>query len=116
MSAIREWRQREVVAEISGKVLNGMDRACSFAAEQARANAPRRTGTLADNIDYEVVPVRDNVEGRVGIRGGAMSASQGEAFYGRFIELGTKRQPARPFLRPAVYDNADEIVRLIVEG
>jgi len=116
VSVIKEWNQQRVMSEMSGKVLNGMDKACAFAAEQARGNAPRRTGNLADNIDYEVVPVRDNIEGRVGIKGGAMSASQGKAFYGRFIELGTKRQPARPFLRPAVYDNGDEIVRLIAEG
>jgi HK97 gp10 family phage protein len=30
---------------------------------------------------------------------------KGEQFYGGFIELGTKKMQARPYLRPALYDN-----------
>lgn len=118
-TAIREWNQQKILAEISGKVLSGMDNACSFAAEDARGRAPQRTGKLASLVDYEVVPISNFIEGRVGIGKGkdsGASASQGEAFYGRFIEWGTKRQAAQPFLRPAVYENADEIVRRVAEG
>ena len=119
MSAVKEWNQQKILAEVSGRLLNGMDRACSFAAEQARAKARRRTGKMAELVDYEVVPVGDDVEGRIGSNMGSVSglgANTGEAFYWYFIELGTKRMPAYPFVRPAVYDNAEEIVRLIGEG
>jgi HK97 gp10 family phage protein len=119
VSPITEWNQQKVMAEVSGQVINGMDRACAFAAEQARPRAPRRKGTLAGLITHEVVPVGNTVEGRVGVSKGKYAgdrSNQGEAFYGRFHELGTVKMPARPFLRPAVYENADEITRLIAEG
>jgi len=34
-------------------------------------------------------------------------------YHGFYIETGTRRQPAHPFLRPAVFDNAKEIVGLL---
>jgi len=33
--------------------------------------------------------------------------------YGFYIETGTRKQPAHPFLRPAVFDNRREIVALL---
>jgi len=33
--------------------------------------------------------------------------------HGFWIEVGTRRQPAHPYLRPAVFDNAREIVALL---
>jgi len=32
-------------------------------------------------------------------------------FYGRFLETGTRRMAARPWLRPALDENQDEVVR-----
>ena len=32
-----------------------------------------------------------------------------EEYYGTFVELGTKNQPAQPFLRPAVDENKEKI-------
>ncbi len=113
---ITEWNDKQLLAEISGKVLNGMDKAASFAAERARANAPVRTGTLRKEIDYEVVPEGNDVVGRVGVKRGPLAANQGPGFYGYFLELGTSRMPASPFLRPAVFGNADAIVRFLTEG
>lgn len=119
MSPVTEWNQQQILAEMSGKVLNGMDQACSFAADQARGKAPRLTGKTAELVDYEVVPVGNDIEGRVGVSKGADSgarSNQGQAFYWKFHELGSKHQPARPFIRPAITENAAEITRLIAEG
>ena len=110
---ITQWNQRAVIAEVSGRVINGMDKACSFAAEIARGKAPHRTGFLASQIDYEVQPEGMTIVGRVGVRG---VGNRGDAFYGYFAELGTKNMAAHPFLRPAVFENGDEIVKLISEG
>ena len=106
---IREWNEKALLVKVSGQVLRGMDRACQFAAAQAEAKAPRGTGQLAGEIDYEVQPERGSVVGYVGVR-------KGKAFYGYFQELGTSRMPAHPFLRPAVYENAGQIVKLIAGG
>lgn len=120
MSPVTEWNADKLLAQVSGQVINGMDRACSFAAEQARSRAPvGATGKIQRLVDYEVVPKGNDVVGRVGVSKGkdsGASASQGEAFYWRFHEYGTKKMRARPFIRPAVLENGDEIVRLIGEG
>lgn len=34
---------------------------------------------------------------------------KGEQFYGGFIELGTKKMEAKPYLRPALYDNEAKV-------
>ena len=44
----------------------------------------------------------------VGVRGGEKGR-----YYGFYIETGTRKQPAHPFLRPAVFDNARQIVALL---
>lgn len=106
---VREWRQRELLAQVSGRVVAGMDQACQFAVEQARSKAPVRRGIMRDDIAYRVEARGNAVTGYVGVK-------RGKAFYARFVELGTRRMPARPFLRPAVYDNADTITRLIAGG
>ena len=105
---ITEWRAKEVLAEISGRVASGMDKAASFAAEQARGKAPRQTGKLATSIAYEVKARGSEITGYVG--------TGSKVFYGRFVEMGTRKLAARPFLRPAVFENADQILRLIREG
>ena len=116
MTYVKEWNAAKVKAEISGRLLNGMDRACAFAAEQARAGAPKETGFGASEIDYEVRPERDAVVGYVGVKAGGLAANQGKAFYMYFQELGTVRHAARPFLRPAVFENADRIIKFLTEG
>ena len=113
---IKEWKAKELKAKISGRVLDGMDAACSYAADQVSGRAPRRTPLLALEIGYNVKPERDSVVGRVGVKAGLISKSQGKAFYGLFIEMGTSKMPARPFIRPAIFENGAEIVRLIAGG
>ncbi len=111
MKIVKSWRKREFLAKVSGKVADNLYAACQFAADQVRARAPRgETGLLIENVDVDVeVQARDEViEGRVGVRK--------KAFYAWFLEMGTSRMAARPFIRPAVFDNAREIVRLIQGG
>lgn len=103
------WNQKELMAAISGRVASGMGRACAFAAAQAQAKAPRRTGLLSGQISYEVRVVGRGVWGWIGVR-------KGRAFYGYFHELGTRKMAAHPFLRPAVFGNGPEIVRRIARG
>jgi len=44
----------------------------------------------------------------VGVAGGPKGRH-----HGFWIEIGTRKQPAHPYLRPAVFDNAREIVALL---
>lgn len=108
MSVIKEWRQREVMAELSGRLLEGLDDALQFAEEQARAMAPERTGKLRASISHTVGAKGNTVFGAVGVRKG-----KGFAHWGWFHEMGTVKMAAHPFLRPAVFGNAAEILRRI---
>lgn len=69
---------------------------------RAREKAPVRTGALRDGI--EVVEERDPKTGRLEYRVGWNKAT---AWYGGWVELGTRKARARPHLRPA----ADEVNR-----
>ncbi len=59
----------------------------------------RRTGTLARSITYEVLPGTARVGTNVK--------------YGKFLEVGTSKMMARPYLRPAVNKNQREIKRIL---
>lgn len=106
---IREWNPDKVRAMVSGKLVDNMDRACDFAAGQARNRVPKRTGITHDDIAYEVSAHGNTIEGRVGVK-------RGKSFYAFFVEMGTRKMAAHPFLRPAVFGNAAEIVRIIRGG
>ena len=103
---ITEWRQREVLAQVSGQVLRGMESACQFVQAQAEAKAPRRTGRLSRDIAHEVKGEGKDIVGYVGVK-------KSGAFYGLFVERGTRRMRARPFLRPALFNNLGTVARKI---
>ena len=63
--------------------------------DEAKALAPVATGKLAASIKVRKVgrSTGDSVH---------MVVTTGDAFWGNFLEFGTGRQPARPFMRPAL--------------
>ncbi len=99
------------MAEMAGRVVQGMEAACQFAEQQAKARVLVRTGLTKTDITHEVEASGNLVEGRIGIPKG-----KGHAWYWIFHELGTRYHPAHPALRLAVFQNAREIVRLIAGG
>lgn len=105
---ITEWRQKEFLAEISGKVVSNMENACQYGVEQAQARAPVRSGIMRADVTYEIVVVGLVVTGWVGVLV--------TRFYAYFVELGTSRMKAQPFLRPAIFNNARQIVRRLTGG
>lgn len=63
-------------------------------ADDARRAVPVRTGELRRSIYHRVMPAfGGTVTGRVGAT----------ARHARFVELGTRKMAAQPFLRPALY-------------
>lgn len=61
---------------------------------------PVRTGKLKDNI------IISNVEGNTIHIG---PDQQGTAFHGHFLEFGTKKMSAQPFMGPAYENNKDAV-------
>lgn len=71
--------------------------------DEARRRAPKRSGKLAKNIVAVTAKVSENSRAAAGVRvrerGKASDPSN--AFYWKFIELGTSQLPPAPFIRPA---------------
>ena len=97
---------------------NATRAAATIFKDEAVKRAPVRTGKLKRNI--VVITQRDRSGGissgvhvrgtnpRTGSSDNKMKASNGKnAFYWRFVELGTSNLPAVPFIRPA-YDARQE--------
>ncbi len=111
-----------------------MRKGANLVAKAARDRAPVRTGNLKQRIAVRKrkrKPQNVALAYAVGILGGA-SASYGNtksnrrkglvgkkyqkqdtAFYWRFLEFGTKKMAAKPFLRPAFDQSADAAINVI---
>ena len=63
--------------------------------KEARERAPKRVGTLKKNIAAKL-SVREAGNSYVDV------GYRKKAFYGRFVEKGTKRAQAKPYLEPAL--------------
>lgn len=108
-----------------------MRKAANVVRDAAKANAakldrPETPLRIADNIAVQfsakTLKTTGDVMMRVGVRGGAKQYSNtrenrgkgrvgteyaigGSTFYWRFLEFGTSKMPARPFMRPALQEN-----------
>ena len=97
---------------------------------EAKANAPQFTGTVAAGhpppgtlkkaIYQKQIREKSNDKQQtffVGVRQGkhARQSKKGllDAFYGRFIEFGTSKMSAKPFMRPAFESKKDAAVQAI---
>lgn len=103
---LTHWDPEKLKRRVQAQVLDGMDRACHFVVERAREYAPVRSGKLRSEIQYKVIPHGTTVEGIIGVGR--------KPYWAWFQELGTVHHPAHPFLRPAVFNSAAEIIRLLV--
>lgn len=63
---------------------------------------------VAGLIGSDATRERNAVLIRVGV-----GLGKGGRHHGLYIELGSKTSPARPFLRPAVFENADKIIQVL---
>lgn len=61
------------------------------------------------------IPYTNNAQNRRAGRVGKTYQADGRVFYWRFLELGTSKQPATPFLRPALYENIEQITDKFVQ-
>lgn len=93
--------------------------------EEVIKRAPERTGKLKRNVVVVTMRGRRNaITSGVHIRGvnpetgnsdNTMKASnRRNAFYWRFVELGTSNMPAHPFVRPAFDARQDEATRAVI--
>lgn len=89
-----------VGAAVAGRSMMPALRAAALIPQNAAKElVPVDTGTLKRSIHMEDVP-------------GELAVAVGtDVPYAPFVEFGTSRQPAQPYLRPALDENKGEIVR-----
>jgi len=100
--------ERALLNQVTQRAKDNMQSAVDHVASQARAKAPKRSGLLASEIAGEVSIEKGVVIGRVGV-----IKRRAGAFYWRFIERGTSKMAAHPFLRPALFNNLADVMRLL---
>jgi len=99
---------RRLSDRASGELLRqAADAGAEVIRAEAERIAPRDTGVLASNIEDRAI--RRQMIGRAQIDIGPTR----EAWYARFVEIGTSRMQAKPFLRPAFDAKKDEAVRAV---
>lgn len=75
---------------------------------EARARVPVRTENLKKSLGINTRTKKGNIEMYVSPRKGGKY----DGYYGLFVELGTKKMSARPFLRPAFEAKGEEAVKV----
>jgi HK97 gp10 family phage protein len=124
--------ERQLLAFGPRVARNGL-RAANFAGakvfrEAARKSAPVRKGLLKASIEaFRRRAPNNQAKHSVGVKGvrkkyanttanrrkgrvGRKYQADGPAFYGRFLEFGTSKMAARPFLRPAFENNTQTAI------
>lgn len=95
------------ITELENKALK---KAAEPVLQDAIANAPERTGNLKKGLKISGIKNRDGTKYvLVGIDRSVTS----KIYYGKFIEFGTIKMSARPFLGPAYEKNKKEIMEEI---
>lgn len=112
------WHGKELLAAIRAATPDGLFAAGELLIDLAASKAPKASGDLA-NSGYVTGGGKStyrnakNHNKEIKPRDGEVIAAFA-AFYAKFVELGTKTQSARPFLRPALDESRDELMRVIV--
>ncbi len=110
-----EKRLVDIADKVAKKALRtAARRAMNEVRKEARDNAPEDTGLLDENFALMTKAKNGEVTAKVGIKGGAKK-NDTTPFYFRFVELGTKNMQARPFMRPALENNAEKILSSVAD-
>lgn len=103
-------RLQQIGANISRLENKALQDAAEPVLEDAKANAPIRTGKLKEGLKISGVKNRD---GTKYVLVGIDRSDNSNIFYGKFIEFGTSKMSPRPFLEPAYEKNKKEILKRI---
>ncbi len=98
--------KEERLKEISVHLKSGMTKACLLVERDAKINAPVDTGRLRASITNRLEVEENQLVGIVGTN----------VEYASFVEFGTSRMVAQPFLFPALESNKSRIKDLLKDG
>lgn len=103
---------RKMEALAPGLVADALKKAAKPIEDYAVGGAPVDSGSLARSIHTRVM--KSTTPGKASVRIGPAWAiyRKGGVEYGRFVEFGTSRMAAQPFLRPALDVGTDEALHI----
>ena len=88
------------MAKLNGALFRALDETLDIDIQtEAKELSPKKTGTNQRSIGIEVEEVGGRVEGSIFTQSG----------YGGFLEVGTSKMAARPYLWPAVERHAKKV-------
>ena len=99
-----KWYENKIITQVNTALQRATMQAVLMVEADSKKMAPVDTGRLRASITHEVREIAKGViQGRVG----------SNVSYASYVALGTSKQSAQPYLRPALEKNWPEIVRLI---
>lgn len=114
-------RLRDIEAKIAKRALRSAARkGMAIVRDEVKASAPEDTSPDADNIKTKThIALQTNFRRgvlavRVGVRGGAKK-NPDTPYYWRMVEFGTQHIAAKPFMQPALENNAEAVIDRIAE-
>jgi HK97 gp10 family phage protein len=122
---VANWNPKAGDKEIMGNAMDRLEKAANVVAEKARqkcAVGVSRPGTKdgkdwtareAGALKKSIRVVRLHGDPKRNVR---VYAGNREAFYSRFVEYGTVKMKAKPFLRPALNSSKAEIKNILENG
>jgi len=105
MSMKIEWHGLVKLAELAATMDAAAAEVADKVASDARALAPVESGALRNSIKASSSRFKGG--------GALVKAGGGDQYYATFIELGTRKKTAHPFLRPAMEKNRSFALRRI---
>lgn len=91
------WYGDSVLASMNGKVTRAITKACAQIEGESKKDCPVDTGRLRSSLTHEIESTPFLVVGRTG----------SNVEYAKYVELGTYKMRARPYLLPAFERNKD---------
>lgn len=114
-------RFKDIEEKVAKKALRTAARkAMQIVRNDVKANAPEDTSDDADDIktkthiSMQTSFRQDTLYVRVGVKGGARK-NPDSPWYWRMVEFGTKHISAKPFMAPALENNADAVLERLTQ-
>lgn len=98
-----KWDSSKLRRKVKGDVAAGMQKACIIVRDEAVRICPVDTQRLRSSLTFEIEKKGKEIIGRIGTN----------VEYSIFVEYGTSRMAAQPYLRPALAKNKRRIKRLL---
>lgn len=95
-----------IEANVTPKVKNAGERSAILLMDTAKSIVPVDTGRLRDSIDYQVTEDAQQITWII----------SPHTEYAEFVELGTYRQAAQPYMRPAWDENQAQVFQIFNSG